>query len=274
MQLSVFCKPAAIRYIWFSYKRFYMRLLTCFLMVIVLIFSINANAQFSKGTRMAGATIGSAFYSAGNSDQAVTSIGSTTAKTNTYNLNITPALAWFLSKNIAAGASINIISSGNKVSFAENGSTFQHDHSNNFNIGIGGTVRNYLKSSGTWLPFGQLGIDGGISNVKQDGFFYGGSGPTAYKETYDGKSSGGFYLDASFIAGLTRMVSQYTGIDVFIGYNFSYARNIMRTTRLRDDKIDGIIDETAKNETTSKITNHKIIFGLGFQVFLEKRKKK
>jgi hypothetical protein len=47
----------------------------------------------------------------------------------------------------------------------------------------------------------------------------------------------------------------------------------MNTTTLRDNQIDGTIDETGKNETTTKFTNHKFMLGLGFQVFLEKRKK-
>jgi hypothetical protein len=239
----------------------------------VLFISITINAQFQKGERMVGTSVGSAFFNSGNSDQTVTSIGNVTGKVTGYGINIMPSMGWFISKNTVVGFSLNINPSGDKVSFQENGSTFQRDKSSYFNIGIGGFARNYFLSSGSWLPYGQVNLDGGISNVKKDGFFYGGSGPSAYKKTYDRKSSGGYFADAIFSLGLTKLLGQYTGLDLSVGYNFSYAKNTMNSTELTDILIDGSIDETAKNETLSKYTNHKFILQLGFQVFLGRKKK-
>jgi hypothetical protein len=238
---------------------------------LLVMFSINADAQFSKGTRMAGASVASAFFNSGSSDQTVVSIGSTTAKVTGYGINISPSLGWFLSEKTAVGVSLTVSPSSEKITFEENGSTFQKDKSANFNIGIGGFVRNYFQSTGSLLPFGQFSFDAGISNVKKDGFFYGGSGTNVYKETYDSKSSGGFFTDASFIAGITKMVGEYTGLDLYLGYNFSYSKNTMKTTRLRDDQINGSIDQTSTNENTSKYTNHKFLLGIGFQIFLKKK---
>jgi hypothetical protein len=231
------------------------------------------NAQFKKGDKMAGTSVASAFFSSGNSDQTVTSIGGTTAKVNDFGVNITPSLGWFVAENTAAGFSLTLNPSGNKVSFEENGTTFQRDHANYFNIGLGGFVRNYFKSSGSVLPFGQINVDGGISNVKKDGFFYGGTGPTSYKETYIGKSSGGSFVDAILSVGVTKLFGQYTGLDLSLGYNFSYSKNTMNTTTLRDDLVDGTINETRKNETTGKFTNHKFSLALAFQIFLPGKKK-
>jgi hypothetical protein len=222
---------------------------------------------------MAGASVGNAFFSTGNSDQSVALIGSTTASVTGYGVSITPSLGWFISENTAAGFLFNLNPSGQKISYEESGSTFQKDNAHYFNVGIGGFVRNYFGSSGSLLPFGQFNLDGGISNVKKDGVFYGGSGPAVYKQTYDSKSTGGMFVDASFVAGVTKMVGKYTGLDLYIGYNFSYNKSTMNTTTLRDNQIDGTIDETGKNETTTKFTNNKFMLGLGFQVFLEKRKK-
>jgi hypothetical protein len=266
-----FCKPAANSYICFSYKPFYMLRPNRFFLVISILFSIHANSQFSKGTRMAGASVASLFFNSGNSDQTVASIGSTTAKVTGYGINITPSLGWFVSDNTAVGFSFNLNPSGEKITFEENGSTFQKDKSGNFNIGIGGFARNYFKGEGSLLPFGQFGFNAGISNLQKDGFFYGGSGTNVYKETYDSKSSGGFFTDVNLIAGVTKMVGEYTGLDLYLGYNFSYSKNSMKTTRLRDDQINGSIDQTSKNETTSKYTNHRFLLGLGFQIFLKKK---
>jgi hypothetical protein len=206
---------------------------------------------------MVGASVASLFFNSGTSDQTITFIGSTTGKVTGYGVNITPSLGWFISDNTAVGFTLALSPNGEKVTFEENGSTFQKDKFTNFNVGIGGFARNYFRSSGSFLPFGQAGFDAGISSRKTDGFFYGGSAPATYKKTYDGKSSGGFFAD----------------LDLYVGYNYAYNKNTMNLTTLRDDLIDGSIDETAKSETVTKYTNHRFILGVGFQVFLEKRKK-
>ncbi|MBC7948291.1 MAG: hypothetical protein H7Y42_10460 [Chitinophagaceae bacterium] len=242
-----------------------------FLTVCFLFLAIHSYAQFAKGTRMVGASVASMFFNSGTSDQTVTSIGSTTATVRGFGVSITPSIGWFISGNTAVGASLNLNPSGETISFEERGSTFQRDKFNNFNIGFGGFVRNYFKSGGSVLPFGQIGLNAGISNLKKSGFFYGGVDPNDYKETYEGNSSGGFLTEASFLLGVTKMMGDQTGLDLYIGYNFSYNKNTMKTTRLRDDQIDGVIDQTATNETTSKYTNHRFLIGVGFQIFLRKK---
>jgi hypothetical protein len=241
--------------------------------VLFIVISMSANSQFAPGTRMAGASVGSIFFNSGNSDQTVTNIGSRTVRVKEFGVNFTPSLGWFISENTAAGFSFSLNTFKSKTTFEESGSTFQQDKNGSFDIGIGGFVRNYFQSSGTILPFGQLHVDAGISNNNADGFLYTGLGPTAAKETYDGKASGGFFADAILTAGITKMVGKYTGLDISIGYNFHYAKNTMKTTRLIDEGIDGVIDETRTSEVTTKFTNHRFIVGIGFQVFLEKKKK-
>jgi len=269
-----FCKPASIRYICFSYKPFYMQRFSSLFIILSMLLITNVKAQFTKGTRMAGASVASIFFNSGTSDQTVTFIGNTTGKVTGYGASITPSLGWFVSENTAVGFSLTANPFGEKITFEENGSTFQKDKSTNFNVGLGGFARNYFRSSGSMLPFGQFSFDAGISSRKTDGFFYGGSVPAVYKKTYDGKSSGGFFADMFLTLGVTKMVSHYTGLDLYLGYNFAYNKNTMNTTTRRDDLNDGSIDETSKNETVTKYTNHKFILGLGFQVFLEKRKSK
>lgn len=244
------------------------------LITLLLLGSGAIDAQFSKGVRMAGATVGNVFFNSGNSDQTVTSVGSSSGKNTGYGVDITPLLGWFVSDNTAAGFSFLLNPYGDKQTYEENGSVYQKDKSNYFNIGLGGFVRNYFGKSGTLFPYGEVSINGGIANVKKDGFFYGGgTGSGAYKETYDTKSIGGFFGQAFLTAGATKLLNEHTGLDFYFSYNFYYTRNITKTTRLRDDAIDGTIDETLKNETTTRLINHRFVLGVGFQVFLAKKKK-
>lgn len=231
-----------------------------------------ASAQFMKGDRMYGASVGSVIYNSGSSDVTVTQIGNSKSKTTSFNLNISPSAGWFLSENTVVGVSLTINPTGNTVSYEQNGTTFQKDKSNTFNIGLGAFTRHYLGKGARLLPFGQFGFNLGISSLKTEGFFYGGSGSGAYKITYDGSSSGGFFANASLQAGFTKMMGENAGLDFSLGYIYGYNKNTFNKTTLRDNSNDGTIDETLKNETTTKFTNHGFFLGVGFQVFLRKKK--
>jgi hypothetical protein len=67
------------------------------------------------------------------------------------------------------------------------------------------------------------------------------------------------------------MISNTTGLDFYIGYTYSSNKNTFKKTTLRDNGIDGTIDETLKNETTTKFTNNGFLVGIGFQIFLKKK---
>lgn len=242
------------------------------LAIITLLTSLAAQSQFKKGDKMVGTTIGSVFYNSGSADISVDQIGENKSKITSFNLSINPSIGWFISENTAIGASLNINPTSNKTTYEQNGSTYQSDQSNNFNIGLGGFVRNYFKSSGNMLPFGQFGFNLGISSLKTEGFLYTGTAPTATKTSYDGSSSGGFFANASLQAGLTKMMGENAGLDIFIGYTYGYNKNVFSKTTLVDNGNNGSTDETRKNKTTSKYTNHGFLLGVGFQVFLRGKK--
>ncbi len=242
-------------------------------MCFILFSGIAVKAQFSKGDKMAGATIGSISAGRGSQEATVAQVGSTTGTVKSFELNFNPTYGWFVSEKTAAGFSLILNPASQKVSFEENGSTFQKDNVSTFNIGIGGFARNYFSAEGNFLPFGEFSFNAGINNRNTDGFFYGGNGPSAYKRTYDGKSSGGFFTNANFMAGVTRKVGEYTGLDIFLGYRFSYSKATMKTTTITDVGNNGSPDETAINETTTKFTNHGFMIGVGLQVFLKGKNK-
>ena len=118
------------------------------------------------------------------------------------------------------------------------------------------------------MPFGQFGFNAGINSSTVDGFKYYDASPD-YKISYDGKSSGGFFANATLQFGLTKMVGEYTGLDIYLGYNYSYNKNTFKTTTIRDNApYDNVPETRSENEPTTKFTNHGIIVGVGFQVFL------
>ncbi|MBL7739035.1 MAG: hypothetical protein JNK14_07440 [Chitinophagaceae bacterium] len=249
-----------------------MRTSCSLLTLLLLTFSCRLAAQFTKGTRMAGASVASIFVSSGTADQTVPSIGTAKGKINGFEINLTPSIGWFVSGKTVAGVTLNLNPSSEKISFESGGSLYQKDKISHFNLGIGGFVRSYLKNEGSLIPFGQFNFSTGFFNEKSDGFFYGGSGANTYKRTYSGKSSGGFFIQPGLSAGITKMINSHTGLDVYAGYNFSYSKSDFSKTTLVDQQINGTIDETEKSEYTSRFSNHRFLIGIGFQVFLERKK--
>jgi hypothetical protein len=250
----------------------YMRFLKNSLAVSMVLTGLTIQAQFSKGDRMVGASVGSILYNSGTADITVAQIGNNSSKVTSFNVSLTPSMGWFISSNTAVGAVLNINPTGNKTTYEQNGSTYQSDKSTTFNIGLGGFVRHYLNHSGSLMPFGQFGVNMGFSTLKTEGFFYGGSGPTAYKTTYDGSSNGGFFVNATVQGGLTKMVGENAGLDFYIGYNYAHNNYTFKRTTTRDNGNDGSIDETGTQESTTKFTNHGFLLGVGFQVFIRKKK--
>jgi hypothetical protein len=242
---------------------------TAFAIAILLSFPVLA--QFEKGDRMVGAGIGSLVFNSGTADVTVSSVGSTTSQITGYNININPSMGWFVSEKTVVGVSLVLNPTSQKTTFEENSVTFQMDKNSGFNIGLGGFVRNYFGSSGSFLPFGQASLNLGIANLKTEGFYYGAS--PLLKRSYKGSSNGGFFANAALTGGLTKMLGDNIGLDLYLGYNFSYNKNEFKRTTLVDLGNDGSVDESQTNETTTKFTNHGFMLGAGFQIFLRGKKK-
>ena len=252
----------------------FMRQKTVLFSLLLLVSTITLHAQFAKGDRMVGASVASIFFNSGSADISVVSIGSNTSEITNYGVSISPSLGWFISDKTVLGGTLNINPNGQKTTYAQSGTTYQSDKSNGFNIGVGGFVRNYFSGKSSLSPFGQISLNGGISSLKTEGFFYGGgAGPGAYKITYSGNSTGGSFANATFTGGVSKMMGENAGLDFYIGYGYSYNKNTFKKTTLRDIGNDGSIDERGENETITKYTNHGFIFGVGFQVFLRGKKK-
>jgi len=240
-------------------------------LILILFLPITALAQFSKGDKMVGTTIASVVVNSGTADITVSSIGENTSKINTYNIAVQPSIGWFLSEQTVFGAGININPTGNTTTYEQGGNTYQKDKMNTFDFGVGVFARHYLNGKNL-LPFAQIALNGGIASLKTSGFLYAGSGVDAYKQTYSGKASGAAFINATIMAGITKMVGEKTGLDFFIGYSYSYNKSTFNRTTLKDIGNNGSIDETLKNETITKYTIHGFQLGIGFQVFLKRSK--
>lgn len=242
-----------------------------FFLFFLLLASFTVNAQFKKGDKMLGTSIASILYNTGGSDISATPGGNSKSLFNNYSVSIIPQMGWFLSGSTVVGFTADLNPYGQKNIYKQNGLTYQSDKASGLNLGVGGFVRNYFKKTGKYLPFAQAGANLGITNYKTDGFFYGGSGASAYKQTYTGNSSGGFFANGSIQAGITKMMGENAGLELYIGYTYSYINNKFKRTTLFDDGNNGTIDSSTENVTTTKYTNHGFMIGLGFQIFLRKK---
>ncbi len=245
-----------------------------YLTLFSLLISGTIKAQFSKGDRMVGASVASFLFNSGTADITVAQIGSNSSKVTNHNFAFTPSLGWFISENTVVGFVLNINPSGQKTTYEQNGPTYQSDQSNSFNIGGGGFARSYFSKTGSFLPFGQATVNAGASNLNTEGFFYYTGGVPYYKDTYTGKSTGGFFFNGTLAAGLTKMMGENAGLDIFLGYTYSSSKNTFKRTKLfYDTNTASTPIETRENETTTKFANHGFQLGIGFQVFLLRNKK-
>lgn len=242
------------------------------LVILFSVFLLNSNAQFSKGQKMVSASVGSVFYNSGKTiyTYPAPTTGTTSNNTN-FGININPTYGWFINDHVVVGPSLLISYNHNKTFFEDdaNGNTFNSDQTNTFNIGLGAFARNYFATSGSLHPYGQFGFNLGIGSFSNEGFVFAGND----KSSYDGKSSGNFFANAGLTFGLTKMLSEHTGLDISIGYNYSYTKSEFKRTTKIDVGNNGSVDQTNISEPTQKFTNHGVILAVGFQVFLDKKKK-
>ena len=237
-------------------------------LVLCFMFSKNCDAQFTRGQRIVGASIFTASLNSGESDY---SFPAPTAgyhsKTNSAGFNLAPSIAWFITEALAVGGRLNAGYRHERASDDDYTVTFRKRTTNDFTGTLGFFARNYFGKAGGFIPFAQVNVDGGISNEKIEGFNY----TTTYKETYTGKSSGDFTFTASLSVGVTRMISEQIGLDLFAGYAYTHQKNKFKTTSLRDVGFDGTTDETVISEPETKFSNHGLQLGVGLQIFLARK---
>jgi outer membrane protein W len=242
-----------------------MNRIICALIGIVLIPHIS-NGQFTKGTRVAGFSLGGLFFDAGETDYSAQS--PTTgyrSSTNSLGFRLTPSLGYFISNETLLGARLLAGFRYDKYIDAANNITFRKKEDRVSEWGLGVFARHYLGSSGKYLPYGQVNIDAGIGQSRTEGFSY----TSTYRESYTGKSKGNFFSGAGLQIGFTRMLSSTIGLDISAGYEYRYEKNNIRTDTDRDLDLDGIPDEQLVSDISTKSRNHGLMISLGLIAFIK-----
>jgi hypothetical protein len=232
---------------------------------------ITTNAQFQKGDKMAGASVGSVFFNNGSADVSTSSVNSTNSNDN-FGITLNPSIGWFINDNVALGIMPDIgYKKQKQLGKSSSGSTYLKDESNQFNIGVGGFARYYFKGTSMKTRFfGQYDLSLGINSNKSEGFQYETYG--VYVDRYNNKSSGNFFANTGLSFGISKFLSHHTALDFYIGYEFSYIKSNPTGTFFRDYSDPSTGDVTANINYDQKFTGHNVVLGVGLQVFLEKKK--
>lgn len=248
------------------------RKITCFLFIIIVL-RLPLSAQFSKGDRMLGGTIGGAFFNSGKYTYTpLAPVNGNTESTNSLGFNLSPSFGWFISDKTVIGGQITAGYRYDKnLKADEYDVTYYKNTSKRLSFLAGAFARNYFSALGSVLPFGQLSFNVGFGSANNEGFFYS-SSPVLYKQTFKGESSGDFVANTGLSLGITKMLNDNIGLDISAGYLYSYNKNSYKTTILTDVDINGTIDETSVSDLTTKYTNHGFTIGVGLQIFLGRKK--
>jgi hypothetical protein len=239
--------------------------------VPVLLICTTINAQFKKGDKMLGVSVGSVFFNSGKTDL-ITSISTSTNSNDNFGISLDPSIGWFINDNIAIGIMPTIGYNKQKLlGKTSAGSTYLRDESSQFNFGIGGFTRYYFSSNNRRMHFfGQYDLSLGLSGSKSEGFQYETLG--VYVDRYNRKSSGDFVANTGLTTGISKFLTKNTSLDFYISYKFSYIKSNPTGTSLRDFSDPGTPDQTQTINYDQKFTGHNVVLGVGFQIFLAKNK--
>ncbi|HEX2630886.1 MAG TPA: hypothetical protein VHM26_17845 [Chitinophagaceae bacterium] len=238
-----------------------------------ILFSLIVSAQFKKGTMFTGANIASGIFE--SSEKEVSFPAPTegyTLKENNLDFTFAPYLAKFISNNTALGLGFNIsVAHAGTTYEAANGNTFRKDEEDFSDAGLQVFLRRYFFLKGDQPQplsvYAQVGISGGHSSLSTEGFVYG----SDYKDSYKGKSSGGFFITPGIGVGINKRFRDRVAIELGFETQYRFSKYDIKTTTLRDELINGSIDQTFINEPTYKQKKQTIALNIGFIFFFSKR---
>ncbi len=243
---------------------------TTIIAVLALLANTKINAQFKKGDKMLGASVGTIFFNNGNTDVSTSILTSTTSSDN-FGISFNPSLGWFIDDNIAVGLIPAIAFNKQKTLGKSGGNTFLKDETSRFNVTVGGFARYYFNGENPkTMFFGQYDLSAGLGGSKTEGFQYETNG--VYVDRYTQKSSGDFLVNTGLSLGVSKFLAAKTALDFYIGYKFSYIKSNPKGTFFRDYLDPNTGDVTQKPDYDQKFTGHNLVLGVGFQIFLDKKK--
>jgi hypothetical protein len=234
--------------------------LSCFIIT-------NVYAQFEKGSRMAGATIGSAVFSSGTTDYSGPNQFPSSLTSTNIGLSLSPSIGWFINNRTAVGTSLLLNYSKQKYRRSSGGITDKKDNIQNTDFGLGGYIRYYISASSSIKPFAHIYLNAGSGSTKTDGVYYSSTGSFTNKSSYEGKSSGRFFANAGINGGITKMFNPHTGLDVYVGYGYSNSQFTTTTTSNADYGDPSTPDTKSQYEIKQNFSGNALNIGIGLQVF-------
>jgi hypothetical protein len=237
------------------------------ILLLSLFVSVTASAQFQKGTRTFGLSLGSVGFSNTGADatnNTGTLIGSD--KTSRFNISINPSYGWFISEKVLVGGSISVGVSSSKYTAG----TTTVEKSNGFNGGLGVYSRYYFSADG-FMPYAQASLGGTIGSVS---FTWTRDLRASFNSIDKGEADQKsiFNLNAGLGVGLTKMVNKNVGLDIGLGYvftNTSYKYSSINNRQYQTTPPSS--EELRSNFKYSGFTNA-VNLSVGFLVFFDAKK--
>ena len=234
----------------------------------IVIFSMNAKAQFSKGTIMLGTTIGSTGYSSANSDYGYDVGTLKNTGTNTFTFSVGPQVGVFLSPHLVFGAtpafSINTSHVNSTTTNTNSTVTGSATSTTTMTVTLGPFLRYYFSalSANNWL-YGQINGAVGTGSGTSSGTSYN----TTSTGTTNGKISNIFTWNSGASIGLTHFFYKRIGMDMALGYSYSHVHNYDTNNSYSTNTTSGKITSTPNNYTLNTSTNG-VTLAVGFHWFL------
>jgi hypothetical protein len=236
---------------------------------LLFIFSgLFSSAQFEKGMIMAGSTVSTAFVGGGTTDYTAPNATPSSFKNTNINVSLTPSLGWFINSKTAVGGSLLLTISSQKQSHIVSGITDRKDNSKTTDYGLGVFLRYYLGDLSSVKPFLNVYLNAGSGSGSSDGVRY----TSGEKYSYEGKVSEKLFYNTGLNLGITKMFSPSASLDIFAGYGYSHTKFHQRNDFVYDYTNPALPDATGNSEYDSKFSGHALNIGVGFQVFISKRK--
>src|SRR5262245_42763140 len=116
------------------------------LVILLMICGVSLKAQFKKGDKMVGASVGALFFNNESTDL-TSDVGTTNTSSDKYGFTINPSIGWFVTDNLAVGVTPVFDYTHQKtVGTSSNGSTFLKNENNQYAFGLGGFGRYYFNT--------------------------------------------------------------------------------------------------------------------------------
>lgn len=234
---------------------------------VFLLSAVTSFAQFEKGTRTFGLSIGSLGFSNLGAD-ATSNNGSLIGsdKNTRFSVSVNPSYGWFINEKVLVGGNVSISLSSSKYTAG----SITNEKSNGFAAGLGVYSRYYFSSTG-FMPYGQVALGASMGSASftwtrdlRNSF------NSIDKGTADQKSI--FNLNAGLSFGLTKMVNKNVGLDLGLGYNFTNTNYKYSSLNNRQYQTTPPSTEEVRSNFKYSGFTHSVGASVGFIIFLDPKK--